>query len=88
MSLVNAKTWNPLYKELAYLIGEEKTIVLFNEYKGTQQAFPMRLVSREHLKKLIQLESSYKTVNQLARQTGYSERNIRRLLKEIDYEED
>lgn len=77
-------TWNTVYQDIALLIGEEKTILLFKAYKGTQVAFPMRLVSREHVKEMIQRRYPERSINQLALETGYSERNVRRMLKEIE----
>ncbi|ANZ95252.1 hypothetical protein BFC19_07600 [Brochothrix thermosphacta] len=82
----NIATWNTVYQDIALLIGEEKTILLYQAYKGTQVAFPMRLVSREHVKYIIQKSYPKCSINQLALETGYSERNIRRLLKELKIE--
>lgn len=84
--LEDKKAWNTVYKEIANYIGEEKTIRLFNAYKGTNIAFPMRLISRESVKEIIASGHPERSVNQLAVETGYSERNIRRLIKELKLE--
>lgn len=81
-----SNSWHSTYKELSQLIGEENTIKLFKEYRGTQLAFPMRLVSRESVKQIIKESYPTQTINELAIQTGYSERNIRHLIKEIQTE--
>ena len=84
--LEDRQAWNAVYKEIANYIGEEKTISLFNAYKGTHIAFPMRLISREYVKEIIASYYPERSINQLAVETGYSERNIRRLLKELRVE--
>lgn len=81
--LEDRQAWNAVYKEIANYIGEEKTVLLFNAYKGTHIAFPMRLISREYVKDIIVASYPKHSINELAVETGYSERNIRRLLKEI-----
>lgn len=77
------QSWHPTYKELSQIIGNDNTMKLFHEYRGTQVAFPMRLVSRDWVKQLVKENYTTQTINQLAIRTGYSERNIRHLIKEI-----
>ncbi|MFM2490128.1 hypothetical protein ABW365_21410 [Enterococcus avium] len=37
-------SWHSIYKELAQLIGTEATIQVYQEFKGTQVHFPVRLI--------------------------------------------
>lgn len=72
---------NDVYRELADEIGIEKTLVVFNMFRGTQVSFPNRLFSKEHIHSAICREYNGKNVPQLAQKYNYSERSIWRILK-------
>ncbi|MFC6290504.1 hypothetical protein [Levilactobacillus angrenensis] len=41
--------WQVIYQELADLIGEENTLKIFRDFRGSTVSFPMRLMRREAL---------------------------------------
>ena len=75
---------NGIYNDLANLIGMDATKTIFDEYRGQQITFPVEFYS----KKFIHNQIVGFNVKQLATKYEYSERTIRRILKEhIDNEE-
>ena len=75
---------NDVYREIADEIGIEKTIAIFNLFHGTQISFPNRLFSKEYTHKAILNEYNGKNVLQLAQKYNYSEKTVRRIIKEND----
>lgn len=76
--------FSALYKEIAELIGEENTIILYNHFKGQQISFPLHLYSGEYIKKCISEEYDGSNVRELALKYGFTERWIRKILSGID----
>lgn len=75
-------TWNEVYKDLAKLVGEENTLLIYQKYRGFQINFPMRLISSEYIGEIAAEEYEYGNLKELAQKYGYSERHLRRLIKE------
>lgn len=73
---------NDVYKDIGSELGIETALRIFNMYRGTQVTFPIRLLSSEYIKAQIKSENNGKNVKALAVKYHYSERNIRRILKE------
>lgn len=74
---------NEIYRELAELIGIDKTIKIYNNYKGLQVNFPTRLYDREYIiNQAIEASKNGKSTRDLAVQYGYSERWIRKMILE------
>ncbi|WP_331709062.1 Mor transcription activator family protein [Carnobacterium maltaromaticum] len=71
-----------MYLELAKLVGEENAIVMYREYRGFQLNMPMRLVSSQHIRHIVETEYDGTNGEEIARFYGYTERHIRRLIAE------
>lgn len=84
VSNMDTKSWHPVYQELKQIIGVEATMKLFDEYKGTQLSFPIRLVSRQYLQQAIATEYDGTNKRKLAKKYGYSQRTIERIIRTID----
>ena len=79
---------NGVYSELANLLGIDAVLKIHSAYRGQQMSFPVQLFSKDFLKKQIVKEYDGYNVKQLATKYGYSEKWIRKILKEhIDQEE-
>lgn len=79
---VDIYSWNTIYREFAKIIGVESTLKIFENYHRTQINFPMRLVSSDHIKQVVLNEYDGTNLKELAMFYGYSERHLRRLLKD------
>lgn len=73
---------NGAYSELADLLGIEAVLKIHSAYRGQQITFPVQLFSKEFLKKQIVEEYDGYNIKQLATKYGYSEKWIRKILKE------
>ena len=79
---IKCESLNGAYNDIANLLGIEATVKLYNAYRGQQITFPVQLFSKEFITS--QIVSGYNGYNikQLATKYGYSERWIRKILKE------
>lgn len=73
---------NGAYSDLANLLGIDAVLKIHSAYRGQQVTFPVQLFSKEFLKKQIVEEYDGYNVKQLATKYGYSEKWIRKILKE------
>lgn len=77
----NIEAWNEVYKEMVDLIGYESTVKLYNHFKGQQITFPIRLFNPECIKDVLKSKYDGTNAKNLAREYGYSERWIKKLVK-------
>ena len=73
---------NTVYKDIAEAFGIDIAIQFYQMYKGMQITFPTRLFNSKYVKKRIPIEYDGTNVKQLAKKYGYSEKTIRRMIKE------
>ncbi|REC33581.1 hypothetical protein CF160_11295 [Enterococcus pseudoavium] len=83
ISQVDPYLWSPIYKELTKLVGIEATLKIYQEYRGSQLTFPMRLVDHRNLPQILESEYNGHNLRQIARYYGYSERHLRRILNDM-----
>ncbi|MFV0559271.1 MAG: Mor transcription activator family protein [Enterococcus sp.] len=74
-------SWNQVYKELVSLVGKDATLKIYEQYKGNQVHFPMRLIDSQFLGDEVLHKFNGRNLKQLARYYGYSERHLQRILK-------
>lgn len=87
-SNIKCEYLNGAYSELANLLGIEAVLKIHSAYRGQQITFPVHLFSKEFLKKQIVDEYNGYNIKQLATKYGYSEKWIRKILKEhVDSDE-
>lgn len=79
---------NGAYSELAALLGIDAVLKIHSKYRGTQMFFPVELFSRDFIVKQIVEEYNGYNVRELATKYGYTEKWIRKILKDhIDNDE-
>lgn len=76
-----------IYREIAEIVGVEATIMIHTSLCGQQIAFPKKLYSITYIKEQIVLEYDGTNIRKLASKYGYTERHLRKILKEITTEE-
>ena len=72
-----------IYKEIAEIVGVEATIRIHTSLCGQQIAFPKKLYSIKYIKEQIVIEYDGTNIRKLASKYGYTERHLRKILKEI-----
>ena len=75
---------NSVYKEIADNLGIEAAMEIFRMFKGQQITFPVRFLNSTHVRKLILKEYDGTNIKQLAQKYSYSEKTVRRILKESE----
>lgn len=75
---------NEVYESMNELIGFDNVVKLYEHFKGSQVNFPTKLFSKEFvLREAIKAyDGTSKSINTIAVKYSYSERTIRKLLKE------
>lgn len=82
MKKMKCEHLNGAYNEFANLLGIDAVLKIHAAYRGQQVTFPVELFSKEFIALQIVSEYDGYNVKQLATKFGYSERWIRKILKE------
>lgn len=73
---------NGIYNELANLLGTDAAMKIHANYRGQQITFPVEFFSKQFIKSQIINEFNGHNIKQLATKHGYSEKSIRKILKD------
>ena len=88
LSNIRCEYLNGAYNDFANLLGIDAVLKIHSAYRGQQITFPVELFSKEFIALQIVNEYDGYNVKQLATKFGYSEKWIRKILKDhIDKEE-
>ena len=83
--------YNDIYKEISEIIGLDNTLKIYLRFKGQQITFPVRLYNPHLIQQNVIKEYDGTNIAELARKYDYSQKTIRRMIKdslEEDKEED
>ena len=73
---------NSVYKEISEKLGMDAAMDIYQLFKGQQVTFPMRFFNAECIRKIIVQEYDGANVKKLAVKYGYSEKTVRRIIRE------
>ncbi len=73
---------NTVYKEISEKLGMEIALEIYRMFKGQQISFPVRFFNPAIIQKSIIEEYDGTNIRQLAVKYDYSEKTIRRIIKE------
>ncbi len=79
---IESEYLNGVYNEIANTLGIEAAVTLYSIYRGQQITFPVNLFTSEFIASRIVAEYDGKNIRQLATKYGYSEKWIRKMIKE------
>lgn len=74
--------YNSVYREISEIIGLEATLKLYLRFKGQQVNFPVRLYNPHLIQKNVIKEFDGSNIPELARKYDYSEKTIRRMIRD------
>ena len=74
--------YNSVYKEISEIIGLESTLKLYLRFKGQQVTFPVRLYNPHLIQQNVIKEYDGSNIRELARKYDYSEKTIRRMIRD------
>lgn len=77
------KNYAGIYKELAEIIGTENVYLVYKSMRGQQITFPKKLYTTEYIMRRVIEEYDGKNIKQLAVKYEYTERYLRKLLKNV-----
>ena len=75
---------NSIYKDIAENFGVDIAVQMYEQYKGLQISFPVRLLSKDYVERQVVAEYDGKNLKVLAREYGYSERWIRKIIQDAE----
>ena len=73
---------NNVYKEIADELGLDAAKTIYRMFRGQQISFPLRFMSPEKIREKVIEEINGTNVRELARKYDYSEKTIRRIIRE------
>lgn len=82
LSKIKCEYLNGVYNDLANILGIDAVLKIHSAYRGQQITFPVELFSKEFIALQIVNEYDGYNVKQLATKFGYSEKWIRKILKD------
>lgn len=82
MSQYNINLFHKVYKEISEELGIEATLTIHQMFKGMQVSFPIRFLDTQCVKEMVVKEYDGTNIKMLAKKYDYSEKTIRRIIKE------
>lgn len=79
---IESECLNGIYNEIANVIGIDATIALYSVYRGQQVTFPVNFFTTEFIASRVVKKYDGSNIKQLATKYGYSEKWIRKMIKE------
>lgn len=73
---------NDVYREISEKVGLDAAIEVYQMYKGQQITFPVHLFNAKRIQSSIIREYDGTNIRILAMKYGYSEKTIRRMIKD------
>ena len=78
---------NAVYKEVSEKLGMDTAMAIYQMFKGQQISFPMRFFNPDRIQKIVVQEYDGTNIRELARKYDYSEKTVRRMIKDSLEEE-
>ena len=78
----NPEMLNEIYEEISAQLGVEAALQLYLLFRGQQVSFPLRFFHPEYIRRQISQEYNGNNLKELAHKYDYSEKTIRRILRE------
>ncbi|MBQ6893023.1 MAG: Mor transcription activator family protein [Clostridia bacterium] len=82
MDKKDADLFNEVYREISTTVGTEAAVKIFQMYKGQQISFPVHLFNSKRIQSNIASEYDGTNIKELAKKYAYSEKTVRRMIKE------
>ncbi len=79
--------YSGIYKDMVEILGEEITLKIYENYKGQQVTFPMRLYSKSYIVEYLIKNYNGKNLKELSRQLGYTSNWLQQVIKKTNIKE-
>lgn len=77
-----SELYNTVYREISEIVGLDATLKIYLRFKGQQVNFPVRLYNPHLIQQNVIKEFDGTNVTELAQKYDYSERTIRRMIRD------
>ena len=77
-----SELYNTVYKEISEIIGLDATLKIYLRFKGQQISFPVRLYNPHLIQQNVIKEFDGTNIKALAKKYDYSEKTIRRMIRD------
>ena len=77
-----SELFNDIYREIGAELGLDTAIAIYQMYKGQQITFPIHLFNAKRIQTSIIKEYDGTNIRELAKKYGYSEKTVRRMIKD------
>ena len=74
--------YNDIYKEISEIVGLDATLKIYLRFKGQQISFPVRLYNPHLIQQNVIKEYDGYNIRELAKKYDYSEKTIRRMIRD------
>lgn len=78
----NPELLNTVYREISEKLGMDAAMEIYRLFKGQQVTFPMRFFNPVRIQQCILQEYDGTNIKTLAIKYGYSEKTVRRIIKD------
>ena len=82
MAVSDPELLNAVYKEVSEKLGMDVAMSIYQMFKGQQISFPMRFFNPERIQKIIVQEYDGTNIKTLAIKYGFSEKTVRRMIRD------
>ena len=84
---MSSERLNSVYREISEKLGMETAVEIYKLFKGQQVTFPVRLYNPKYVQTLIVQEYDGANIKSLVTKYGYTEKTVRRIIKEATDEQ-
>ena len=67
-----SENYSGIYKDMVEVLGEEMVLKIYENYRGQQVTFPMRLYSKKYIIKYLIQNYNGKNLKEISRELGYT----------------
>lgn len=82
MEVNESELFNEVYREISSELGLDVAIAIYQMYKGQQITFPIHLFNAKRIQTTIIKEYDGTNIRELAKKYAYSEKTVRRMIKD------
>lgn len=82
------ESYSGVYKEMVEILGEEATLKIYENFRGQQVTFPMRLYSKSYVEEYIIKNYNGKNIKEILRKLGYTCNWIQQVINKLNIRED
>lgn len=81
----DSKIYSGIYKDLVELLGEDITLEIYDNFKGQQVTFPMRLYSKSYVEEYLIKNYDGKNLKELSKELGYTCNWLQQLINKNEF---